>query len=382
MSGTAAAAIGLGASALSGLAGAASSHYAAKKQLEAVRETNATNLQLAREQNDWNYQQWLREAEWQGTENQMQMWKNAGMNPNFFNGGTTAPITQSADLANQQAPQVGQYYAGIGQAVQNAFSQMLSMKQLDIASREADIKQQMVENDAQRLGFEGQRTSSDLKTAEHIRNQVDATCKKIMADYEVSKATADEIRARTPTWEQQIRMTDKLLRHQDLINSQESVKLSQLKLDYKFAWDTFNTRIKQVAADLSKTYSEIGLNKQLADMYLQQAAGFALDNEEKKFTIETQGVRMLMYRQSVDRTGFEIDFMKKNRQKAFDLEMFQKKFNMFNDLLRTGCSISNEVRSWVMPFGSKSGDFNRYMPNLNSQNPFSNFSYGNPDFGF
>ena len=44
-----------------GLFGSSSSKYAAKAQLQAVRETNKANLDLAKYQNDWNVAQWNRQ---------------------------------------------------------------------------------------------------------------------------------------------------------------------------------------------------------------------------------------------------------------------------------------------------------------------------------
>ena len=46
------------ASLLGGLFGSSSSDKAAKAQLQAVRETNSLNKELAYQQNEWNLQQW------------------------------------------------------------------------------------------------------------------------------------------------------------------------------------------------------------------------------------------------------------------------------------------------------------------------------------
>ena len=56
-----AAAIGAGARLIGGLFGSSSSKYAAKAQLQAVRETNKANLDLAKYQNEWNVAQWNRQ---------------------------------------------------------------------------------------------------------------------------------------------------------------------------------------------------------------------------------------------------------------------------------------------------------------------------------
>lgn len=91
--------------------------------LKAAQETNATNLQLAKDQNDWNLQQWNRQNEWNleqwnreneynSPANQLRLLTEAGFNPNEYKQGTstanslTSESVQSADLANQQAPQL------------------------------------------------------------------------------------------------------------------------------------------------------------------------------------------------------------------------------------------------------------------------------------
>ncbi len=101
MSFIAALAGGLGAAA-SGLLNMVGGSIAAKKNLKAVRETNRTNLQLAREQNQWNLEQWNRENEYDSPVNQVQLLKDAGLNPNLYGGaGAISGQLLSADLAKQ-----------------------------------------------------------------------------------------------------------------------------------------------------------------------------------------------------------------------------------------------------------------------------------------
>ena len=43
---------------IGGLFSSSGSHYAARKQLQAVRETNAANLQIAQQNNEFNERMW------------------------------------------------------------------------------------------------------------------------------------------------------------------------------------------------------------------------------------------------------------------------------------------------------------------------------------
>lgn len=115
-----------GASLLGGLFGSSSSKKAAQAQLQAVRETNALNKELAYQQNEWNLQQWNRENEYNKPSAQMERMREAGINPFFAVGNMTAGNAEgylsSADLANQQ-PVVSPLQGQSGQILGSAISQ-------------------------------------------------------------------------------------------------------------------------------------------------------------------------------------------------------------------------------------------------------------------
>lgn len=115
-----------GASLLGGLFGSSSSKKAAQAQLQAVRETNALNKELAYQQNEWNLQQWNRENEYNKPSAQMERMREAGINPYFAVGNMTAGNAEgnlsSADLANQQ-PVVSPLQGQSGQILGSAISQ-------------------------------------------------------------------------------------------------------------------------------------------------------------------------------------------------------------------------------------------------------------------
>lgn len=115
-----------GASLFGGLFGSSSSNKAAKSQLQAVRETNALNRELAYQQNEWNLQQWNRQNEYNTPSAQMQRYRDAGINPFFaagnITGGNAEGTLSSADLANQQ-PITSPLQGQAGQIFGNALSQ-------------------------------------------------------------------------------------------------------------------------------------------------------------------------------------------------------------------------------------------------------------------
>lgn len=97
--------IGAGANIVGGLFSSNSAAKAAKAQLQAVRETNQANAQLAQKQNDWNVEQWNRQNAYNTPAAQRARYEEAGINPYFALGNIQpgqAESVQSAELANQQ----------------------------------------------------------------------------------------------------------------------------------------------------------------------------------------------------------------------------------------------------------------------------------------
>lgn len=126
-------------SAAGGLLNMVGGAIAAKKNLKAVRETNRTNLQLAREQNQWNLEQWNRENAYNSPANQVQLLKDAGLNPNLYGGaGSTAGQLQSADLANQIPATMENPLAGASFDLAGSLEMLSRAKLNDANARKAD----------------------------------------------------------------------------------------------------------------------------------------------------------------------------------------------------------------------------------------------------
>lgn len=88
-----------------GIFGSSAAHSAAKSQLQAVRETNKANLDLAKYQNEWNVAQWNRQNAYNTPAMQRQRYEEAGINPYFALGNIqsgNAEGLMSANMANQQ----------------------------------------------------------------------------------------------------------------------------------------------------------------------------------------------------------------------------------------------------------------------------------------
>lgn len=153
---TGAALIGAGSTILGGL-------FGSKSQSSA----NRTQIQLQREQNEWNLAQWQRENEYNLPVNQMKRLKDAGINPNLaYSNGTTLETTSASSPQSAPAPQIHPYLGWgdtINDAVRN-YTHIISSKDAHDMQRtqmESERLRQMTEN-AKRLEMISRQAGLDL----------------------------------------------------------------------------------------------------------------------------------------------------------------------------------------------------------------------------
>lgn len=213
--------LGLAGSLVSTAGSVKAAKYAANKQLEATRETNAANAALAKAQNDFNLDMWNRSNEYNTTSAQMERWRDAGLNPNSFTGTPyeAAPI-QSADLANQVAPDLSAL-RDVGPAIQRGLDQGLAFLQLDLAKKKtsAEIQNLDVQNETLRAQSKDLLKSVGLKDSVIEKNkaevdyitarlgEVEATINNLNAQANAAYANANDARLRQKmlreTWDEQ-----------------------------------------------------------------------------------------------------------------------------------------------------------------------------------
>ena len=123
-----------GAHLLGGITSLFGSKHAADKSLQATRETNKANRELAQYQNEWNLAQWYRMNAYNTPAAQRQRYEDAGINPYFALGNIQpgqAESLNSADMANQQSGaeaynHLAQGYRDFGNSISAAGSQFLN----------------------------------------------------------------------------------------------------------------------------------------------------------------------------------------------------------------------------------------------------------------
>lgn len=128
-------AIAAGGSLLGGLTGLFGSKHAADSSLQATRENNRANRELAEYQNEWNLAQWYRQNDYNTPSAQRLRYEQAGINPYFALGNITSGSAQgelqSASMANQQSGaesynMLAQGYQNLGNSVANAGNQFFN----------------------------------------------------------------------------------------------------------------------------------------------------------------------------------------------------------------------------------------------------------------
>lgn len=149
---------------IGGLFSSNGSRYAARKQLQAVRETNQTNLQIAQQNNDFNERMWNQQNEYNTPQMQRARLEAAGLNPYLMMDGGSAGIAESAPTADtsgtQVAPDVGSTIAGGYQAMGNS-----------ISSAASQIAQFSYQNDLQQATVN--KTNAEANNAD-LQNQYDS----------------------------------------------------------------------------------------------------------------------------------------------------------------------------------------------------------------
>lgn len=147
-----------------GLFSSSGSRYAARKQLQAVRETNQMNYQIAQQNNAFNERMWNLQNEYNSPTAQRARLEAAGINPYLMLDGSSTGVAQSAPTADQSgtqvAPDVGSTIAGGYQSMGNS-----------VASAAGQIAQMVYQNDLQNANVA--KTKADAQNSD-LQNQYDA----------------------------------------------------------------------------------------------------------------------------------------------------------------------------------------------------------------
>ena len=159
-----AAAIAGAGSLIGGLFSSHGSRDAARYQLQAARETNQTNRDIAEQNNKFNERMWNLQNEYNTPVMQRARLEAAGLNPYLMMDGGSAGVAESAPTADtsgtQVAPDVGSTIAGGYQAMGNSISAAANQ-----------IAQMTYQNDLQQANVN--KTKAEARNAD-LQNQYDS----------------------------------------------------------------------------------------------------------------------------------------------------------------------------------------------------------------
>ncbi len=168
---------------IGGLFSSSGSRYAARKQLQAVRETNQMNYQIAQQNNAFNERMWNLQNEYNTPSAQRARLEAAGINPYLMLDGSSSGVAQSSPTADtsgtQVAPDVGSTIAGgyqsLGNSIVSAAGQIAQMafqndlQQANVAKTQADAQNSDLQNqyDALRNQFAAAQFLADLRLKQY-----------------------------------------------------------------------------------------------------------------------------------------------------------------------------------------------------------------------
>ena len=262
-----------GASLLGGLFGSSSSKKAAKAQLQAVRETNALNKELAFQQNEWNLQQWNRQNAYNDPSAQMARYRAAGINPYFalsnITSGNAEGTLSSADLANQQ-PVTSPLQGQSGQIFGSALSQAAQFG--TSAFYDNQIKAEQAKNLQLKNAFDAQSLMERVNSLRY-----DNQAKK-MAN-EVYNGSMQSLMNITKNQERQSYIKTAVDALQQVGTSYDvAMKQFQQKYLQPQQYDIGKMNINQMVASIAKMKSEENWNKKQTALAASYAAAALLSS--------------------------------------------------------------------------------------------------------
>lgn len=208
-----------------------------------TKRANQANLDLAKQQNEWNVQQTDKANAYNSPNAQLQRIKDAGLNPNiFYDNGSNAVSSsiapQSADMARQLSPRIDNPDMS---AVTDVAQKIVDKKKLQIESKKADIQQQSVDNEI-------------VKTNANL-NFLDAQIQLMAKQGLVAEATVDNLIAQNKAI---AASTEQTYHNIQLLDAETAGKL----IDNMWKDKQYSTSIAEAESRMQLNSSQISYNRQ------------------------------------------------------------------------------------------------------------------------
>lgn len=282
--------------------------------------TNANNLRLAREQNEWNLAQWNRENNYNLPVNQVGRYRQAGINPymamNQITNGNAATGLTSANLANQQSVAVqnpgstsllGDFFEGASNGI-NTWAQLNSiLEQTQNTSADTQLK----EEQRNALAISN-RWSPILNHDRHVANEQGIRIQgyqepylKKLGDYMSSSWYMDSLRrgqnASVTEAEHSAELVGQKVYSEQLEQTYMNLKIDGLSKENELILPKFMASMAETAARISKLYSDVNRNNVLNRVDTMNAQTNRMNAQTNRMNAQTN----YMVGQSVARLNDE-----------------------------------------------------------------------------
>lgn len=310
---------------IGGLFSSSGSHYAARKQLQAVRETNQMNYQIAQENNAFNERMWNQQNEYNTPSAQRARLEAAGINPYLMLDGSSTGVAQSAPQADtsgtQVAPDVGSTIAGgfqsMGNSIASAASQIAQMafqndlQKANVAKTQADAQNSDLQNqyDALRNQFAAAQFLADLRL-----KQYQGKISKYDANYlrDSMQDRLDSLKFQNSVSGSQASYYNQMAGLYDVQRQIEETNLKWLPREKQVSIMTAIQNARTAASQMKLNFASARNMIAMAGLNAAQAAGVRLDSKLKDTVFDLSvGLTENQYEQSLwtnekSRMGFDI----------------------------------------------------------------------------
>ena len=347
-----------GSSLLGSIAGAIGQNKIVNKQIEAQKRENQLNreynLMLARQQNQWNLEQWQRENDYNSPTSQMARLRQAGLNPDLMYGqGTTGNSAGSPEMTSG-AP-----------SEPNDMSAMLSKRSFGQTMQQIlDREQQRRMNEAQ---IEAIKANTNKTNAETTGINLDNFVKNGTKEYMIQIAGVNVTNAQKSG---QLTDAQRQAVYQGIEESKQNIDQSKAtvdqirafidKMDFDKQQDAKRLILEEIKnnAEVRELYSRANLNDsqtklneneldELAATFYFRLVGLTLDNEEKRGRIAVLAKEAEKLYTEIQRNNFDLQY-DKDYKFMFDL------INSISGLLIGASSLGGTLIEALQKIGARS----------------------------
>lgn len=293
--------VGAIASAVGGIAQGAMNMLAAKQNYEYSRKLNEQQFEhqqiLQKQQNDFNVDMWNKSNEYNSAAEQVQRYKDAGLNVGLMMGGQTSAVSPTISSANPSTPSSAE--ANFAQAP-DVVGIMSSVINRDLTLRQQELQKLKIENE-----YDIQKRQLKINE-DKAKSEIDLNAilgEKYTADANLTNEKVNEVKQNIANMEKSVEVMDE---QKNLYQAQademralaDKAKEERNWIKYNAITNRLNAQANQLTAkatsELYKHYgekadSEVKVNNQQCQNLVQQLSNLKKDGQLKNIDITYKG---------------------------------------------------------------------------------------------